>query len=99
MTPAEEHDLAYRLAPLLALLDAEAKRARRATVSSDPLDRRRSFAERAAEDVAPKAQKWGVSQVVRGLSRGAKRFGRWPLRELVAFQKARLVSYRRTNPT
>lgn len=96
MSPAEEYDLAYRLAPLIALWDAEAKRALRSKVPSDPLDRRRSFVERAAEDVAPKALKWGASQVERGLARGAKRFGRWPLRELVAFQKARLVSYRRT---
>ena len=89
-------DIAYDLAPMLALWDAEAKRARRSVRATDRLDRRRSFVERAAEDVAPKARKWGAAQVARGLARGAKRFGRWPLRELVAFQKARLVSYRRT---
>jgi len=92
-----DYDIAYELAPLLALWDAEAKRARRAVRATDPLDRRRSFAERAAEDVAPKAQKWGATMIERGLARGAKRFGRWPLRELTTFQKARLVSYRRTN--
>lgn len=92
-----DFDIAYDLAPLLALWDAEAKRARRAVRATDPLDRRRTFAERAAEDVAPKAQRWAVTAIDGGLSHGAKRFGRWPLRELVAFQKARLMSYRRTN--
>lgn len=91
---AAELDGCY-LAAVAGWILAEVKRAARSRRPADPLASRRSFIEASAEDVGDTTTpERGAAELTYVLTAGEKIAGRWPLRDLVRFQKRRLIKAR-----